>query len=842
MKKGKIISILTAAMVTNSIMLGMGVSAKDTLNEVEKIVSNMTLEEKVGQMLMPDFRQWKLEGEEKAKDFTEINEEVSNIIDRYDLGGVILFAPNVKTTEQTTKLVHDLQNVAINDKDGNLPLLITIDQEGGIVTRLGTGTNLPGNMALGATRSEKNAYDAGYVIGRELNSLGINVNFAPSLDVNNNPNNPVIGLRSISSNPELVGKLGVNIINGIQDQGVSAAAKHFPGHGDVATDSHTGLPRVDKSIDELRVNELKPFKDAVDNGVDMIMTAHIQFPQIEKDKYISKADGSEIELPATLSDDIIEGLLRKDMGYNGVVITDAMNMDAISKNFGELEATKLAINSGVDIVLMPTILRSNEDLGKLDGIINGVIDAVNNGEISIDEINDSVERIVKLKIDRGIMNIKEDNRTVEEKINNAKKIVGSEENRNIERRISSEAITVVKNEKDILPIKAKEGENVLLLAPYNNELPGMKFGINRLISEGKMNSININTHSYNKESEISDELKAKIDKANYVVILTEMGNVSHLAPTHWLTKTPSEVIDYANKLNKEAIAVSVGKPYDAGIYSNAKTQLIAYGYKGMDPTEVDGGLTPTEAFGPNIPAAMEVIFGGADAEGVLPVAIPVLENGAFSLEKNVYEYGFGITNLTEKGIAKIEIPKEVISGDEFKAKVNISDIESLKSEKYEVNINYNNDAFEVVKVESVDKNTNITSSSIEGDKININLEDLESEGEAKDKTKILLTLKSKIKEGEVNVINGLNIIDKNDRDFKTTLENNTIIVNKLIIENPGNDENKGEEDGDKNGEKHQQVKPNGKLPITGGTATSTVLGLGLISSLLGTLFMKRNKK
>lgn len=126
MKKGKIISILTAAMVTNSIMLGMGVSAKDTLNEVEKIVSNMTLEEKVGQMLMPDFRQWKLEGEEKAKDFTEINEEVSNIIDRYDLGGVILFAPNVKTTEQTTKLVHDLQNVAINDKDGNLPLLITI--------------------------------------------------------------------------------------------------------------------------------------------------------------------------------------------------------------------------------------------------------------------------------------------------------------------------------------------------------------------------------------------------------------------------------------------------------------------------------------------------------------------------------------------------------------------------------------------------------------------------------------------------------------------------------------------------------------------------------------------
>ncbi|MDZ5034750.1 glycoside hydrolase family 3 N-terminal domain-containing protein, partial [Clostridium perfringens] len=164
----------------------------------------------------------------------------SDIVDKYDLGGVILFANNVKETEQTVKLVHDLQKVAIEDKDGNLPLLVTIDQEGGIVTRLGTGTNLPGNMAIGATKSEIDAYDSGYVIGRELKSLGLNVNFAPAMDINNNPNNPVINLRSISSNPELVGKLGSKIMEGIQSQGVAAAAKHFPGHGDTATDSHYG--------------------------------------------------------------------------------------------------------------------------------------------------------------------------------------------------------------------------------------------------------------------------------------------------------------------------------------------------------------------------------------------------------------------------------------------------------------------------------------------------------------------------------------------------------------------------------------------------------------------------
>lgn len=269
MKRKKIMGIIMAALISSSLLFGnvTNTYASDSIVQAKAIVSQMTIEQKIGQMLMPDFRQWKMEGEDKVSDFTTMNEEVAKIIDDFDLGGVILFAQNVKTTEQTTKLTHDLQQVIANDESNDIPLLITIDQEGGIVTRLGTGTSLPGNMAIGATRNELSSYRAGAVIGKELNSLGINVNFSPSLDVNNNPANPVIGLRSFSSNADLVGRLGVQMINGIQDQGVSGAAKHFPGHGDTATDSHYGLPVVDKSYEELKEVELKPFQKAIENGV-----------------------------------------------------------------------------------------------------------------------------------------------------------------------------------------------------------------------------------------------------------------------------------------------------------------------------------------------------------------------------------------------------------------------------------------------------------------------------------------------------------------------------------------------------------------------------------------------
>lgn len=287
---------------------------------------------------MPDFRNWEVNGEEVS--VTELNDDIQQILADYSFGGVILFAENVVETEQTAKLVHQFQSTMV--ENDHIPLLVGIDQEGGIVNRLGSGTQLPGNMALGATADPDNANLAGQIIGSELEALGINVNFAPSVDVNNNPKNPVIGLRSFSSDPDLVSEFGLSYMDGIRQYNVATAAKHFPGHGDTEVDSHYGLPVVDKSLDELEANELIPFRATVENNVDMLMTAHIQFPQLESESKVSQEDGSDILLPSTLSPAILTDLLREEMGYEGIVITDALNMDAIANNFGEVETAILS--------------------------------------------------------------------------------------------------------------------------------------------------------------------------------------------------------------------------------------------------------------------------------------------------------------------------------------------------------------------------------------------------------------------------------------------------------------------------------------------------------------------
>ncbi|WP_415339734.1 glycoside hydrolase family 3 N-terminal domain-containing protein [Clostridium perfringens] len=830
----KLAAILTVASIGATIFTSnKEVMATDSYSKAKEIVSNMTLEEKLGQMIMPDFRMWQEEGAKEPSDLTEINSEVAEVIDKYDLGGVILFAENVKEISQTTTLIHDLQEGTINDEDGNLPLLITLDQEGGIVTRLGEGTNLPGNMALGATRSEKSSYDAGYVIGKELNALGVNVDFAPVLDTNNNPENPVIGVRSISSNPELVGKLGKNIAKGIQGQGVAATAKHFPGHGDTATDSHYGLPMVDKSIEELRETELKPFKIAIENGIDMIMTAHIQFPQIEKDTFISKKDGSQISIPATLSDDIIKGILREEMEYDGVVITDAMNMKAISDHFGELESTKMAINAGIDIILMPTILRNNEDVKKLDYIVNGILDSIKSGEIKEEEITDSAERIVKLKIDRGIIDLKNNNASLEEKIKKAKKTVGSVENRNIERRISEEAITITKNEENILPLNPKEGEKVLLIAPNESQIHSMKFGINRLIHENSLNNIKLDTYEYNNIGIIDDVLKEKIESSDYIIVASLSSNANHLKPGAWNRDLPRSVIDYGNKLNKDTVLISLRNPYDLAAYDNAKAQVVAYGFKGMDPTEGDT-LFPTKSSGPNIPASMGVVFGAVEPKGKLPVDIPNLNNdGTMNTEVNYYDYGHGITNINSLGNVNISMNKKINLGDNFQVKFNLSDFNEIVAGKYRAKIKFQGEKLEFIngKVEfSGDLQTNIIDNNTL--EVLINLE----EGSLKaNEVNFILEFKAIDKAELTSIeITSSELIDEKGRCFKQKY-----VISEFSIEDNKEDKplspDEDKED-EENNEDLENSDDNNKdeLPQTGsGVGKEFIFGLGSLSLLVG---------
>ena len=612
--------------------------SEDSINSVDEIIANMTLEEKVVQTLMPDFRNWEVDGEEVG--VTELNDDIRQILADYQFGGVILFAENVVETEQTARLVYQMQ--ASQVESDHLPLLIGIDQEGGIVNRLGSGTQLPGNMALGATNDPEYSKLAGDIIGSELEALGINVNFAPSVDINNNPKNPVIGLRSFSSDPEIVSEHGLGYIEGIKEHNVAVAAKHFPGHGDTDVDSHFGLPVVDKSFDELMNNELLPFKAVMDADTDMIMTAHIQFPQLESEMKVSEEDGSDILLPATLSPAILTNLVRDEMAYEGIVITDALNMEAIANNFGEVETSILSKKAGADILLMPVIIRSNDDLALLDKVIQGLVDAVESEDIPMDNIDNSVRRILTLKEELGLLENEFLSQSEDEVVANATGIVGSDMNRANEREISNHAVTLIENTQAALPIQPEADDHVLFITADTNQVPGTEFSIERMRLEESLSSdFTYEILTYNEESQFTDFAEA-ISQASHVVVYTSMVDESSLAADNFRTAIPQEIFTYAKEQGIPTVQVSINKPYDAVNFTDNDAILISYGYNGMDPTE--GGQEPVASFGPNIPAVVEVIFGVTSSEegptGQLPVDLPVIKDGVLSPTEVAYPVGY----------------------------------------------------------------------------------------------------------------------------------------------------------------------------------------------------------
>ena len=528
-------------------------------------------------------------------------------------------------------------------KDGGIPLLISADQEGGNVYRLGSGTALPGNMALGATHNTEYAKKAGQIIGSELSSIGINTNLAPVVDVNNNANNPVIGLRSYSDDADVVGNMASATIAGLKDYNVIGCAKHFPGHGDTATDSHYGLPIVNKSKAELLNNELKPYKIAINQGIEMIMTAHILYPQLDNTTVVSERTGNEEKKPATMSKAIITDLLKGEMGFNGVVSTDAMNMKAIADTFGQVQAVKLAIEAGADLICMPTVLYSLDDVKNLDAIIDGVEDAVKKGEISESRLDDGCRRILTVKENRGILDWKESDFS----LNKALSTVGSANNRATEREISAAAVTVVKNENNTLPVVVKENQKILMLCPYDNERAQMIMGYNRAKEAGLIpESAEVKVVRYNGSN--MDAVKEKIDWADTVFVNSEISAASRFSSNHWLYSYVEGIVDYTHEKGKKSIVMSVDKPYDVQMYANADAILAVYGCKGssVDVTEaIVGGVTSSKAaYGPNIIAGIEVALGTFGAQGTLPVNIPVYDKTAKLYTDTIkYKRGYGIS-------------------------------------------------------------------------------------------------------------------------------------------------------------------------------------------------------
>lgn len=331
---------------------------------ITEYVDQMSLDEKIGQLIFAGITG------------TALTEQTKRIINEYKVGGIILFANNLESPEQSVQLLDQMK--AENEKN-MLPLFLGVDQEGGRVERLPNLIKLPTNQEIGAKNNEQFSYEVGELLGKQLNAFGFNLNFAPVLDVNSNPNNPVIGDRSFSADPEVVSELGVQTIRGMKSQNIISVVKHFPGHGDTSVDSHFELPLVDKSLAELGSLELLPFKEAIEARVEVIMTAHILLPQIDN------------EYPASMSKSVITDILREQLDFNGVVITDDLTMQAISDHFGIGVAAVESIKAGTDIVLMA------HDYDELITVYEALRSAVYNGEITEERIDESMKRIIRVK-------------------------------------------------------------------------------------------------------------------------------------------------------------------------------------------------------------------------------------------------------------------------------------------------------------------------------------------------------------------------------------------------------------------------------------------------------------
>ncbi|HEU4386494.1 MAG TPA: glycoside hydrolase family 3 N-terminal domain-containing protein, partial [Blastocatellia bacterium] len=356
---------------------------------VDRTLSAMTLDEKIGQLIMPA-----VVGTFLGQDSDQFLEIRRNIVEFHVGGYVMLGDVDVRHEPAgVALLLNHMQELA------RLPLLISADFEGGVGLRFAGATRLPRAMAIGATANEEMAYQAARVTAEEARGVGVHVNFYPVVDVNNNPRNPIINIRSFGSDPQFVSRMARAYIRGSQEAGEMATAKHFPGHGDTAVDSHLELPVVD--VDRARLDrvELPPFQAAIQENVGGVMSAHIQLPQLDNDK-----------VPATLSARILTGLLRDELGFKGITFTDALNMQGIAAHYSPADAATRAIKAGADVLLYPP---------DVEAAFNGVKNAVAAGEIPVARIDQSVRLILAAKAKLGL----DKSRLTD--INNIDRVLGS---------------------------------------------------------------------------------------------------------------------------------------------------------------------------------------------------------------------------------------------------------------------------------------------------------------------------------------------------------------------------------------------------------------------------------
>ncbi|RZU24756.1 glycoside hydrolase family 3 protein [Streptomyces sp. BK239] len=587
--------LAAAAGLTAALSLSGTARADD--RRLRALIARMSVEEKAGQLFVTRVYGHSATDPDPADAEANLRElgvrSAAELIDRYHLGGIIYFtwAHNTRDPLQTADLSNGIQRASLRRPRG-LPVLISTDQEHGIVARVGAPATLfPGAMAVGAGGSRADARTLGRIAGRELRAMGIRQNYSPVADVNVDPANPVIGVRSFGAVPEAVAGFVDAEIRGYRSAGVAATAKHFPGHGDTAVDSHFGFPVVTHSRQVWEELDAVPFRAAIAAGVDSVMTAHLLMPALD-------AAGGD---PATLSRPVVTGLLRERLGYDGVVVTDALDMAGVRTKYGDDRVPVLALKAGVDQLLNPP---------RLDVAFDAVVRAVREGELTRARLDESVLRILRLKSRLGLFADPYVSRS------GVRRTVGARAHLAAADRIAERTTTLLVNEGPLLPLSPRRHRRLLVVgadpaSPTGTTGPPTSV-LAAAFGELGFTATALSTGTA-PSAAVIERAVARAGEADAVV-----------AATYEVTADSAQrtLVERLLATGRPTVAVAVRNPYDVAQLPRVRAYLAAYSW-----TDVE------------LRAAARVIAGVVPPHGRLPVPVRRADDPT----RTLYPVGHGLT-------------------------------------------------------------------------------------------------------------------------------------------------------------------------------------------------------
>jgi beta-N-acetylhexosaminidase len=573
-------AVAAGAVVTTALpaLAAPAAVSRGTKDRLTRLISRMSIEEKVGQLFVMRVYGHSATDPDQADIDLNLEEmgvrNAAELVAEYHVGGIIYFAwaHNTRDPQQIAGLSNGIQRAALAQRNP-VPLLISTDQEHGIVARVGKpATLMPGAMALGAGGSASAARKAAQIAGTELAAMGIVQNYAPVADVNVDPANPVIGVRSFGADPAAVARMVAAQVKGYQSAGIAATSKHFPGHGDTTVDSHTGIPVITHTRQEWEEIDAPPFRAAIAAGIDSIMTAHIQFPALDASND-----------PATLSRPILTGILREELGYDGVVVTDALNMEGVREKYGDHRVPVLALLAGVDQLLNPPDLAV---------AWNGVLDAVRSGEITEARLDESILRIFLLKEKLGLFR---DPFVPQPEVG---RTVGTPAHLAAADRIAERTTTLLTNPDGLLPLSRRSHREILVVgadpaSPSGTTGPPTTVLANAFGELG-FTATALSTGTAPGSAKITEAVAAAQGKD---VIVVGTYNVS-------ATSSQRTLVARLVATGVPVVALAIRNPYDIARLDGVAAALAAYSW-----TDVE------------LRAAVRVIAGHADPRGRLPVPV-----------------------------------------------------------------------------------------------------------------------------------------------------------------------------------------------------------------------------